>query len=76
MNELRVTDPCDPMAVVRLKLTQGALGICDIYTDGVWWFRTHWYPFQGFTHEDIPGTLAEELACAFHNIASRRGSRG
>lgn len=72
MNELRVTNPCDPGEVVRLKLSQGALGICDIYTNGVWWFRCMWNPFVGFDFEEIPGPLAEELACAFHKIASRR----
>ena len=72
MQELRVVDPCDPMVAVRLKLTQGALGICDIYSDGAWWFRTTWHPFAGFDYEDIPGTLAEELACAFHKLVSKR----
>ena len=72
MQELRVVDPCDPMVAVRLKLTQGALGICDIYSDGQWWFRCQWHPFAGFDYEDIPGTLAEELACAFHKLASKR----
>ncbi len=75
MQELRVVDPCDPMVAVRLKLTQGALGICDIYSDGVWWFRCHWTPFTGFDYEPIPGPLAEELACAFHKLASRRVHR-
>ena len=76
MQELRVTDPCDPMVVVRLKLTQGALGICDIYSDGQWWFRCHWLPFSGFDYEENPGTLAEELAVQFHKIASRRARHG
>lgn len=72
MVELRVQDPCDPMVVVRLKLSQGALGICDIYSDGQWWFRCHWRPFSGFDYEEVPGPLAEELAIQFHKLASRR----
>ena len=73
MQELRVTDPTDPKAVVRLKLTQGALGIADIYVDGAWARRRTWTLFAGFSDEPVSaGPLSEELAVQFHKLVSTR----
>ncbi len=84
MTELRVVLPSNPGYAIRVKLTQGALGISDLYLHGRWIHRFTWNPFVGFSPDfndswgDESGHWAEfeqAVAEAFHRVATRRGPR-
>lgn len=81
MTELRVVLPSYPAYAIRLKLTQGALGICDLYLNGEWIHRCMWNALAGFSPDfneawgDETGhwpEFEEAMATAFHKLASRR----
>jgi hypothetical protein len=76
MGEMRVMDPVDNTIAVRMKLTQGALGICDLYVTGVWVRRTTWSPLAGFADMPFHNGLCCELAKQVHDLVTKRGRRG
>lgn len=76
MTEMRVIDPNDTKVVVRLKLTQGALGIADLYLSGAWIRRTTWSPLSGFADMPFHNGVCCALAVAFHDFVTKRNRRG
>ncbi len=76
MSELRCVDPNDPLLSVRLKLTQSALGIVDLYVDGYWLRRTTWSPVAGFADMPFHNGVCCELAMRFADMVNARNRRG